>query len=434
MVYVISKTGQPIMPTEDHRKVRLLLKSKKAKVVRRTPFAIQLLGTSYCYTQPVTLGVDAGSKHVGLSATTEKKELFTAELRPRNDVVKLMSDRREMRRSRRNRTTRYRQARFDNRVHVKHKGWLAPSIEVKIWNHIQGIRYAAKLLPLTTIRVETAEFDLQRLKAMEAGEPLPVGKDYQIGEMYDEYNVRQYVLHRDGYTCQCCGAHGTSKKAVKLHVHHLGSRKVGGNAPDNLITLCEDCHKAYHAGKIQLLTCGRRRRSTRDAAFMGVMRKTLMQRLREVFPNIEICGTYGYITKYWREKKHIVKTHISDAFVIAKNFEAQRLEKSLLIVPKRQHNRQIHKCKINKGGMRKLNQTPKFVFGYQLFDRVLCHGQEAFVFGRRSSGGFDIRNLGGEKVSANISCHKLRHLEYRKALLVSYFSCFERRGGASSHG
>ena len=105
-----------------------------------------------------------------------------------------------------------------------------------------------------------------------------------------------------------------------------------------------------------------------------------------------------------------------------------------MIVPKRQHNRQIHKRKINKGGIRKLNQTPKFVFGYQLFDRVLCHGQEAFVFGRRSSGGFDIRQLNGEKVSANISYHKLRHLEYRKALLASYVLCFERSGDASSHG
>lgn len=180
MVYIISKNGQPIMPTEDHRKVRLLLKSGKAKVVRRTPFTIQLLGSSKTYTQAITLGVDAGSKHVGLSATTGKRELFAAELRPRNDVVKLMSDRREMRRSRRSRTTRYRAARFDNRVHVKHKGWLAPSVEVKIWNHIQGIRYVSKLLPLKIIRVETAEFDLQRLKAMEVDEPLPVGKDDYI--------------------------------------------------------------------------------------------------------------------------------------------------------------------------------------------------------------------------------------------------------------
>lgn len=420
MVYVVSKNGQPIMPTEDNRKVRLLLESGKAKVVRRTPFTIQLLSTSHCYMQDVTLGVDAGSKHVGLSATTKKKELFAAELRPRNDVVKLMSARRELRRSRRNRTTRYRAARFDNRVHAKHKGWLAPSVDVKIWNHIQGIRYVSKLLPLATIRVETAEFDLQRLKAMEAGEPLPVGKDYQLGEQYDEYNVRQYVLHRDGYTCQCCGAHGTPRKAVKFHVHHLESRKVGGNAPDNLITLCEDCHKAYHAGKVELPAKRRRRSSTRDAAFMGIMRKTLMQRLHEMFSDVEIRGTYGYITKYWREKKNIVKTHISDAFVIAKNFDAERVEKSLLMVPKRQHNRQIHKCRINKGGMRKLNQTPKYMFGYQLFDRVLCLGQEAFVFGRRSSGGFDIRKLDGKKVNANINYRKLRHLEYRKPILVSY--------------
>lgn len=420
MVYVVSKNGQPIMPTEDNRKVRLLLESGKAKVVRRTPFTIQLLSTSHCYMQDVTLGVDAGSKHVGLSATTKKKELFAAELRPRNDVVKLMSARRELRRSRRNRTTRYRAARFDNRVHAKHKGWLAPSVDVKIWNHIQGIRYVSKLLPLATIRVETAEFDLQRLKAMEAGEPLPVGKDYQLGEQYDEYNVRQYVLHRDGYTCQCCGAHGTPRKAVKFHVHHLESRKVGGNAPDNLITLCEDCHKAYHAGKVELPTKKRRRSSTRDAAFMGIMRKTLMQRLHEMFSDVKIRGTYGYITKYWREKKNIVKTHISDAFVIAKNFDAERVEKSLLMVPKRQHNRQIHKCRINKGGMRKLNQTPKYMFGYQLFDRVLCLGQEAFVFGRRSSGGFDIRKLDGKKVNANINYRKLRHLEYRKPILVSY--------------
>ena len=123
MVYVISKTGQPIMPTENHAKVRLLLKTGKAKVVKRTPFTIQLTGTSKTFTQEVTLGVDAGSKHVGLSASMVKKELFSAELRPRNDV----------------------------------------------WNHIQGIRFVMKLLPVTTIRVETAEFICKGLKPWKLG-------------------------------------------------------------------------------------------------------------------------------------------------------------------------------------------------------------------------------------------------------------------------
>lgn len=124
-------------------------------------------------------------------------------------------------------------------------------------------------MPITLVRVETAEFDTQRLKAMLEGKPLPVGTDYQLGEMYDEYNVRQYVLKRDNYTCQCCGAHTTAKKAVKLHVHHLESRKMGGNAPGNLITLCITCHDALHKGKVSLDN-KKRGKPMRDAAFMGI--------------------------------------------------------------------------------------------------------------------------------------------------------------------
>ena len=418
MVYVLSKNGTPIMPTNNHAKVRLLLKYGKAKVVKRTPFTILLLTSSKTYRQNITLGVDAGSKHVGMSATTEKKELFSAELNPRNDVVELLSTRRELRCSRRNRKTRYRKARFNNRVHSKHKGWLAPSVEVKIWNHIQGINLVNKILPLTTIRVETAEFDLQRLKAVGEGRPLPIGKDYQLGEQYNHYNTRQYVLHRDGYRCVCCGAKATKKKEVKLHIHHLESRKTGGNAPSNLITLCEACHKSYHTGKLELPVGKRRIKSMRDATFMGIMRKTLIERLRNMFPNIEVKETMGYITKYWRERINIAKSHINDAFVIAKNLDAKRLDKALLIIPKRQHNRQIHKCTINKGGKRKLNQSPKYVFGYQLFDSVLCLGQVGFIFGRRSSGSFNVRKLDGSIIRTDITYKKLKLLEKRKSILI----------------
>ena len=418
MVYVLSKNGTPIMPTNNHAKVRLLLKYGKAKVVKRTPFTILLLTSSKTYRQNITLGVDAGSKHVGMSATTEKKELFSAELNPRNDVVELLSTRRELRCSRRNRKTRYRKARFNNRVHSKHKGWLAPSVEVKIWNHIQGINLVNKILPLTTIRVETAEFDLQRLKAVEEGRPLPIGKDYQLGEQYNHYNTRQYVLHRDGYRCVCCGAKATKKKEVKLHIHHLESRKTGGNAPSNLITLCEACHKSYHTGKLELPVGKRRIKSMRDATFMSIMRKTLIERLRNMFPNIEVKETMGYITKYWRERINIAKSHINDAFVIAKNLDAKRLDKALLIIPKRQHNRQIHKCTINKSGKRKLNQSPKYVFGYQLFDSVLCLGQVGFIFGRRSSGSFNVRKLDSSIIRTDITYKKLKLLEKRKSILI----------------
>ena len=405
MVYVLDIDGQPLMPTTRHGKVRRLLNSHLAKVVKRCPFTIQLLYQTTKETQPVSLGVDAGSKHIGLAATTDKKVVYQEELVLRNDVVKLISARRILRRSRRNRKTRYRKARFNNRVHSKHKGWLAPSVEVKIQEHITAIRRICQILPVSEIHVETAEFDLQRLKAMEEGKPLPVGTDYQLGEQYDFYNTRQYVLHRDGYTCQCCGKHDDN---VKLHMHHIESRQTGGNAPNNLITLCEHCHKALHKGKLELPKDKKRGRSYRDAAFMGIMRKTLLERLRKEI-NVPVMGTYGYITKYWREKAGLEKSHINDAICISKHLYVKPLDVYYLTKAVRHHNRQIHKTKFSKGGIRKCNQAPYLVKGFRLFDKVSYQGKEYFIFGRRATGYFDIRTLDGIKVNkGSISYKKLR--------------------------
>ena len=118
------------MPTTPS-KARKLLKQGKAKVVKRTPFTIQLLTATGEVKQDITLGMDAGSKTIGLSATTDKDELFSAEVELRNDIVDLLSTRRQNRRTRRNKL-RYRKARFLNRVGSKNKGWLAPSVENKI--------------------------------------------------------------------------------------------------------------------------------------------------------------------------------------------------------------------------------------------------------------------------------------------------------------
>ena len=414
-VYVLNKHGEPLMPCSPG-KARLLLKQQKARVVKRTPFTIKLLHGSAGYKQPITLGVDAGSKHVGLSASTEKRELYSEEFTPRNDVVELLSTRRQNRRSRRNRKTRYRAPRFNNRVHSKHKGWLAPSVEVKIQEHITVIKRICRILPITLVRVETAEFDTQRLKAMLAGKPLPVGTDYQLGEMYDEYNVRQYVLKRDNYTCQCCGAHTTAKKAVKLHVHHLESRKVGGNAPSNLITLCVTCHNNLHKGKITL--DGKKRGKTlRDAAFMGIMRNTLLTRLRNEL-NIPVQNTYGYITKLLREQNDIKKSHVNDARCISKHPLAEPCSVCYRTKAIRHHNRQIHKAKILKGGIRKTNQAPYIVKGFRLWDKVLYNGQECFISGRRSSGYFALRKLDGTAITNSISFRKLRLLELATNYLI----------------
>lgn len=177
-------------------KARKLLKQGKAKVVKREPFTIQLLYATGETKQDITLGIDAGSKIIGLSATTDKQELFSAEVELRNDIVDLLSTRRENRRTRRNRL-RYRKPRFLNRVHSKNKGWLAPSIENKIQTHFKIIQKVCSILPITNIIVEVASFDIQKIK-----NPEIQGIEYQQGEQLGFWNVREYVLWRDGHKCQ----------------------------------------------------------------------------------------------------------------------------------------------------------------------------------------------------------------------------------------
>lgn len=427
-VYILNQHGRPLMPCSP-AKARHLLDDGKAKVKKRTPFTIQLVYGSSGYTQEVILGVDAGSKTIGMSASTKKEELFAANVNPRNDVVDLLSTRRECRRTRRNRKTRYRKPRFTNRVRSKHKGWLAPSVEVKIQEHITAIKRVCDILPVSKVVVETAEFDLQLLKAIEEGKPAPEGEDYQKGEMYGHYNVRQYVLWRDGYTCQCCGAHSTKKKEVRLHVHHLESRKTGGDAPNNQITLCEDCHKKFHKGLISDGTLKKRKRKPdRDAAFMGIMRKTLVERLRAEL-SIPVVETRGYITKATREKLLVLpKSHTNDALAIAQGKHGfnvgylpgiVRADKIYAIRPVRHHNRQLHKATILKGGIRKASQAEKYVFGYRLFDKVQFDGQDCFIFGRRSTGIFTIKTISGKMIKDGISFKKLRFLEKSTNYLIS---------------
>lgn len=412
-VYVINLKNEPLMPTIPS-KARKLLKQNKAKVVSRTPFTIQLLYSTGETKQDAVLGVDAGSKFVGLSVTTEKQELFSAELELRNDIVDLLSTRRQNRRTRRNRL-RYRKARFLNRVKSKNKGWLAPSIEHKINTHLNIIAKLNKILPITKIIVEVASFDIQKIK-----NPNIEGEEYQQGEQLNFWNIREYVLFRDNHTCQHCK--GKSKDKI-LNVHHIESRKTGGNSPNNLIVLCETCHNKHHNGEIELKL--KRGKSFKDASFMGIMRWAFYNKLKELYSNVSI--TYGYITKNTRITNNLPKSHRIDAFCISGNVKAKRLTNWFYYKKVRCHNRQIHKANILKGGEKKLNQAKKYVFAYQLFDKVKYNKEECFIFGRRTSGSFDIRKLDGTKISAGISYKKLNLLEKRKNILI------ERREGDSSH-
>lgn len=407
MVYVLNKDGSPLMPTNRNGKVYRLLKAGKAKVVSRTPFTIQLLyETATNETQPISLGVDAGSKHIGLSATTEDKVLYEADIKLRDDIVDLIASRRALRRSRRNRKTRYRPARFNNRK--KCAGWLAPSVRQKIDCHLSVVAKVHKILPVSDIVVEVASFDIQKIN-----NPDIAGTGYQQGDQFGFWNVREYVLYRDNHTCQCCK--GKSKDKI-LNVHHIESRKTGGNAPNNLVTLCETCHKLYHQGKIQLPKTIKRGASFRDAAFMGIMRWAFYNKLKETYPTVYM--TYGYLTKNIRIQNGLPKDHYIDARCISGHPLAVSDGVVYYTRQIRCHNRQIHQCTARKGGVRLRNQAEYLVHGYRLFDKVRFRGQECFVSTRRVSGSFRVCTLDGKTLSQGVTFRKLRFIETRKSYLV----------------
>ena len=416
MVYVLNRYGKPLMPTTRYGRVRRLLRKGHVVVVDYHPFTIQLTYDTPNGAQEVSLGVDAGTKHVGFSATTKKKVLFEAELLLRSDIVDKLSTRREFRRTRRSRKTRYRKSRFLNRVKSKKSGWIAPSVRQKVNCHIHWIFKICKILPIRKITVETAQFDTQLLKAREQGLPLPRGANYQNGEQLGFSNVREYVLFRDGHKCQCCKG---KSKDNKLHVHHIESRKAGGNAPNNLITLCSECHEKYHRGEIELPKNVRRGASLHDAAQMGIMRKSVFAQLDKLFGDIIPCHeTYGYITKHTRTKAGLPKSHTIDARCISGNPIVKSDGHYWIIRKLRVNNRQLHKASILKGGIRKNNQAPREVHGYRLMDSVVYAERPCFVNGRRQSGYFSISDISGHVLAGSVNYKQLNLINHNNSNIM----------------
>ncbi|MHC1697551.1 MAG: RNA-guided endonuclease IscB [Geobacteraceae bacterium] len=398
-VYVLNHKGKPLMPCSP-RKARLLLKESKAEVVKKTPFTIRWTVPTRSFTQKVTLGVDSGFTHVGLSAVSEKQELFAADVQLRTDIVKLNSERRQYRRSRRNRKTWHRKPRFLNRK--KPEGWLAPSIQHKLDSHIKLIGKVEEILPVAKTIIEVAAFDIQKIK-----NPDIEGKDYQNGDQAGFWNVREYVLYRDGHTCRHCK--GKSKDPV-LEIHHLESRQTGGDRPGNLVTLCKTCHDRVSAGKLVLKV--KPSNSFKAETFMSMVRWKMVNALRAA--DEIVSHTYGYITKSGRIALGLKKSHINDAFVIAGGESQKRLASMLAI-------HQVRKCnrKLFKGDRSHIRNTaPRFIHGFQRYDKVRWNDTEAFIFGRRTTGYFDLRLLDGTKVYSSAKSTALTLLESANTFLI----------------
>lgn len=161
LVFVLNKNGQPLMPCKP-QKARKLLNDGKAKVIKRVPFTIKLNHGSTGYKQPLTGGLDTGSKMIGCAVIGLGKVIYQSQVALRQDVSKKMLQRAMYRRNRRGRKCRYRKARWANLASMRATGRLAPSLRSKLDSHLREVKFVNSILPITTWKVETASFDLAR--------------------------------------------------------------------------------------------------------------------------------------------------------------------------------------------------------------------------------------------------------------------------------
>ena len=328
MVYILNNIGKPLMPTNRYAKVRVLLKEKKAKVVQSKPFTIQLIYNATEYTQYINLGIDSGYLNIGYSALTQSKELISGEVKLLKGMSERLKEKRMYRTIRRSRL-RYRKPRFDNRR--RSTGWLAPSVQHKYDSHIRFIDKLKKILPISNIIIEVANFDTHLLK-----NPSISGEEYQNGEQKNFFNLREYVLHRDGHKCQNPKCENKDNVII-LQVHHLGFwKKDRTDRPGNLLTLCNNCHvSASHKQNGILWGWEPKVKSFKDATFMSMVRWRLVN-------TFGYGHTYGYDTKTKRIALNLDKTHYNDAFCIAGGNIQRRVE-PLIYEQIKRNNRSLEK-------------------------------------------------------------------------------------------
>lgn len=398
-VFVLDALKQPLTPVHPG-KARLLLTAGKAAIYRRYPFTIILKRqVERPAPAPLRLKIDPGARATGLALVddTAGEVVWAAELSHRGDEIKkALVKRREIRRGRRARKTRYRPARWANRR--REKGWLPPSLRSRVENVVTWVARIRRVAHVTTLSQELVRFDLQKIV-----NPEIAGVEYQQGELFG-YEVREYLLEKWQRTCAYCGIQG-----VPLEVEHIQSRARGGsNRVSNLCLACEPCNQKKGTRDIREFLAhnperlGRileqARTSLKDAAAVNATRWELFRRLRSTGLPVETGS--GGLTKYNRVTRALPKTHWLDAACVGVstpvNLHTTRVFPLLIGATGRGHRRM---CSVNKIGFPiGHRRRHKRYFGYQtgdlvravVLERLACRGTHVGRVAVKARGAFTI--------------------------------------------
>jgi 5-methylcytosine-specific restriction endonuclease McrA len=401
-IFVLDRNKQPLDPTHP-AKARKLLKIGRAKVFRQYPFTIimQDLEVENCVTHNHQLKIDPGSKTTGLAIVQQNKVLWGAELNHGGSQIRdSLTSRRQLRRNRRSRKTRYRKPRFNNRK--RPSVWLPPSLQSRVDNMMTWVSRLSKFCPITRISQELVKFDLQQLENPEIS-----GVEYQQGELQG-YEVREYLLEKWHRKCVYCNAN-----RIPLEIEHIMPRSKGGsNRISNLTLACHECNQQkgnetienFLSNQPKLLKeiKSKCKQPLKDATAVNTTRWKLYNSLKDTGLQIETGS--GGLTKFNRTKQSIEKIHWLDASCVGKSTSENlkiKLQKPLLITATGHGSRQM--CRTDKFGFPKRHVPRyKFVKGFQTGDIVKANVTKGKKQGKytgriavRSSGSFNIKTKNG---------------------------------------
>lgn len=367
-VFVVDKNRDPLMQCHPAR-ARELLKNGRAKVFHRYPFTIILLDREGGDVQPVTLKIDPGSKTTGLALVADSKRgkrvVWAGELNHRGEQIKAaLLSRKQLRRGRRSRKTRYRQPRFDNRRRAE--GWIPPSLRSRVDNVLTWVERLRRFTPICAISMELVKFDTQVMQNPEIS-----GVEYQQGELMG-YEVREYLLEKWGRKCAYCGATN-----MPLEIEHIIPKSRGGsNRASNLTLACNACNQCkgnqtaeeFGYPAIQ----GKAKQPLKDVAAVNTTRWTLYRRLRQCGLPLEV-GT-GARTKYNRTKQNYPKEHWIDAACVGVSGEKVYIASGTTPLVVKATGRQSRiMCRPDKYGFpRTKAKQGRVHYGFQTGDIVLA--------------------------------------------------------------
>ena len=310
-VFLIDSNKTPLNPVHPAQ-ARKLLDSGKAAVFQCYPFTLilkRVIENPNLY--PLTLKIDPGSKFTGIALVTNQGNVVWAmELQHRGQQIKdALLHRRALRRARRNRNTRYRQARFLNRK--RPDGWVAPSLRHRILTIETWVKRLQKFAPLDSIAQELVKFDTQAIQNPEIS-----GIEYRAGTLKG-YECREYLLEKWNRQCAYCGV-----KDVPFEIEHIQPKSQGGS--DRVSNLCLACHKCnqrkanrdikdFLKGKSDVLNRVLKQAKTtlKDAASVNSTRWALFNTLKSF--GLPVSNGTGAQTKFNRIRFSLTKAHWIDA-------------------------------------------------------------------------------------------------------------------------